>query len=130
MHDFQEQCQTVFHAILHLILFSSKQCIIKQFIIRFGFCDILEFYFIGSVGVIMTYKQTFEFHTEAMKLMYPTTHRSIPVSTILWKLVRSVAINILLSIIRKLFKLKSRDEIICRFARLHPRMELANILCE
>ena len=43
MHDFQEQCQTVFHAILHLILFSSKQCIIKQFIIRFGFCDILNY---------------------------------------------------------------------------------------
>ena len=54
MHDFQDQCQTVFHAILRLILFSSKQCILlKQFIIRFGFCDILEFYFIGSVGVIM-----------------------------------------------------------------------------
>ena len=30
MHDFQEQCQTVFHVMLCLSIFSSKQCTIKQ----------------------------------------------------------------------------------------------------
>ena len=32
MHDFQEQCQTVFRATICLSLFSSKQCIIKKFL--------------------------------------------------------------------------------------------------
>ena len=36
MHDFQEQCQTMFRAKLCLSLFSLKQCIIKT-IIRFSF---------------------------------------------------------------------------------------------
>ena len=40
MHDFREQYQTVFHAKLRLSLFSLKQCKIKQFIVRLGFCDI------------------------------------------------------------------------------------------
>ena len=39
LHDFQEQCQTVFHTMLCLSLFSSKQCIIKQSL-NLVFCDI------------------------------------------------------------------------------------------
>ena len=30
MHDFQEQCQSVLHAMLCLSIFSSKECIVKQ----------------------------------------------------------------------------------------------------
>ena len=36
MHDFQEQCQTMFRAKVCLSLFSGKQCVIKT-IIRFSF---------------------------------------------------------------------------------------------
>ena len=32
MHDFQEHCQTVFHAMLCLFLFFNKQYMIKQFL--------------------------------------------------------------------------------------------------
>ena len=37
MHDFQEQCQSVLHAMLCLSMFSSKY---NKTIIRFEFCDI------------------------------------------------------------------------------------------
>ena len=85
MHDFQEQCQTVFHAILR---FGNKAHISYQAQIHTGFHHFME------IGQICCNKY--------------------------------IIINN-----KKLFKLKSRDEIICRFARLHPRrMELANILCE
>ena len=60
--------------------------------------------------LVYSYKQTFEFHTEEIKLMYLTSRGSTLVSTILRKSIRSVTINIFLIIIKKLFKLKSRDE--------------------
>jgi len=73
--------------------------------------------------------QTFEFHTEEIKLMYLTRRGFTPVSTILRKSIRSVTLNIFLIIVKKIFKLKSRGEIIRRlnFVRLHPR-RMANIL--
>ena len=50
-NDFQEQCQlSVFHAIccVNLSFFSSKQCIIRQFIIRFSVCDIHNYQGLGK----------------------------------------------------------------------------------
>ena len=53
MHDFPVQYQFRFLVMECLSLFSSKQFIIKQFILRFGFCDILKYKVSVSVTALV-----------------------------------------------------------------------------